>query len=59
MSASHYFHSRLFADRPRLKVDFITDNIKNITADGIETVDGKHTKHDVIICATGERSDFC
>ncbi|KAJ3559925.1 hypothetical protein NM688_g37 [Phlebia brevispora] len=34
-------------------VDFINTGIKRITPEGIETVDGKLRKHDVIICATG------
>ena len=34
-------------------MDFISTKIKRFTEDGIETVDGKYRKVDVIICATG------
>ncbi|KZT12304.1 FAD/NAD-binding domain-containing protein [Laetiporus sulphureus 93-53] len=34
-------------------VDFVPKDIRRITPRGIETVDGKHTDLDVIICATG------
>ncbi|KAJ3553810.1 hypothetical protein NM688_g3419 [Phlebia brevispora] len=39
-------------------VDFITAQIKTITADGVETLDGNVNKHDVIICATGWDTSF-
>ena len=29
------------------------EEIKRVTAEGIETKDGAHTKLDVIVCATG------
>ncbi|THV06458.1 FAD/NAD-P-binding domain-containing protein [Dendrothele bispora CBS 962.96] len=34
-------------------VEFVPDVIKRVTANGIETVDGKHRDFDIIICATG------
>ncbi|KAI0942198.1 hypothetical protein AcW1_002883 [Taiwanofungus camphoratus] len=39
-------------------VDFVPSGIKQITASGIETVDGKHTNLDIIICATGYDTTF-
>ncbi|KAI0925458.1 hypothetical protein AcV7_005708 [Taiwanofungus camphoratus] len=39
-------------------VDFVPTGIKRITASGIETVDGKHTDLDIIICATGYDTTF-
>lgn len=35
------------------------EEIKRVTAEGIETKDGAHNKLDVIVCATGELSNVC
>lgn len=41
------------ADMYHCQVNFVTTDIKGLTAKGIETVDGNTIQHDVVICATG------
>ncbi len=45
--------SEYLATMAKPNVDLITDGIKQITADGVETVDGKHHPVDAIIYGTG------
>jgi cation diffusion facilitator CzcD-associated flavoprotein CzcO len=50
------FDSKIYDALQRENVELVTDPIRQITADGIETVDGRHRRHDVIVYATGFRA---
>jgi len=42
----------------RENVEFVPKDIKRLTVNGIETVDGEHQELDVIVCATGYDTSF-
>ncbi|KAF5392488.1 hypothetical protein D9757_002209 [Collybiopsis confluens] len=48
----------LCEDNARGTVEFVPENIKRVTATGIETTDGHHRDLDIIVCATGYDTSF-
>ncbi|WP_233608531.1 flavin-containing monooxygenase [Nocardia stercoris] len=50
------FDSTIYRALQRDNVELVTDPLRRITADGIETGGGRHRPHDVLVFATGFRA---